>query len=174
MPSLKSIKLRISEKLRNPEYRVEFFAGLAQDEIAQQIKSLRATRKLRQVDVAEASGMKQSAVSRLEQADYSKWNFTTLLRLADALDARIRVVFEPAEDVISYYERMEAEAEQSPSEVDLNSLRNAEVLREHNRVQGYTSFPHPKPIEADRQSKAPLQFGGNLLKREAIDESDIR
>ena len=52
--------------------------------------------------------MKQSAVSRIEQADYSGWSFNTLFRVADALEARLMVSFEPVEDVIDWYRRKEA------------------------------------------------------------------
>jgi len=47
--------------------------------------------------------MKQSAVSRIEQANYSGWNFKTLARIADSLDARLRIVLEASEDVIARY-----------------------------------------------------------------------
>lgn len=115
MTLLKSIKLRIAEKLKDKGYRREFFRGLAEDEVAQQIRSLRKKRGLLQKDIAEQTGMKQSAVSRLEQAEYSRWGFPTLLRIANTLDARIRIIFEPAEDVIKHYERLEAASEASPA-----------------------------------------------------------
>ncbi len=105
MNSLKSISLDIGEKLKDRAYRSAFFKAWAQDEVALQIKWFRKKRNLRQVDLAEKTGMKQSAVSRLEQAEYSRWNFFTLLRLAEALDARVRVILEPAEDVIAKYEK---------------------------------------------------------------------
>lgn len=62
---------------------------------------------MRQVDLAKISKMKQSAISRVEQAAYSRWTFTTLLRIADALDARARIVLDAAEDVIAEYEQRE-------------------------------------------------------------------
>jgi transcriptional regulator with XRE-family HTH domain len=81
----------------------------AQEEIAQQIRQLRERQGLRQVDLAKKAKMKQSAVSRIEQAGYSAWTFKTLLRVADALDAQLRVVFEAADDVIARYAREEQE-----------------------------------------------------------------
>ena len=129
MSSLKFIKLRISEKLRDPMYRAEFFANLAQDEIAEQILALRKKRKLRQVDVADSTGMKQSAISRLEQADYSKWNFATLLRLANALDARVRVTFQPSEDVIAHYEEVEAATALPSGATDICTAREMNAER---------------------------------------------
>lgn len=62
---------------------------------------------MRQTDLAKAARMKQSAVSRIEQAEYSRWGFNTLIRIADALDARVRIQFEAAEDVIEEYEKQD-------------------------------------------------------------------
>jgi hypothetical protein len=53
--------------------------------------------------------MTQSSVSRIEQADYSGWTFRTLLRIADTLGARLRVTFQPLEDVLAEYRQAEEE-----------------------------------------------------------------
>ncbi|KKN61938.1 hypothetical protein LCGC14_0517070 [marine sediment metagenome] len=97
---LSSIKLGIADKLKDRGYRHRFFRGHAQDEVASRIKELREFRKLRQTDLAERCDMKQSAVSRIEQASYSRWNIDTLWRLAEALDVRMRITFEPMESVV--------------------------------------------------------------------------
>ncbi len=98
---------RLATELKQPSFRRRFFRAQAEEEIAQQIRELRETRKLRQVDLAAKAAMKQSAVSRIEQASYSAWTFKTLLRVAEALDAQLRVGFEAAEDVIARYEAEE-------------------------------------------------------------------
>ncbi len=102
---------RLAEKLRNADYRRRFFRLRAQEEIAQQIRTLREKRGLRQVDFAKKAKMKQSAVSRIEQASYSGWTFKTLLRVADALDAQVKVSFEAADNVIERYAHEEGECE---------------------------------------------------------------
>ena len=107
MKLLKSIDLALGKKLKDREYRSVFFEEWATDEVAEQIRRLRKFRRLRQEDVAAATGMKQSAISRIEKSEYSRWNFHTLLRIAQALDARVRVIFETAEDVIGQYEAAE-------------------------------------------------------------------
>lgn len=95
------VRLDLADQLRNdPEFRAEFFKLAADETIASQIRYLRELRDMRQVDLADATGMKQSAISRLEKADYASWNYNTLLRIAKALDARVKITFEPAEDVI--------------------------------------------------------------------------
>lgn len=98
------IKSRLAAKLKQLKFRRRFFRARAQEEIAQQIRELRERRKLRQIDLAKNAKMKQSAISRIEQVGYSAWTFKTLLRVADALDAQVRVIFEASEDVIARYE----------------------------------------------------------------------
>jgi hypothetical protein len=44
--------------------------------------------------------MKQPAISRSEQADYQNWNLNTLRIIAEAQDARIRVLIEAVEDIL--------------------------------------------------------------------------
>lgn len=113
MALLSSIKLNIAKKIEeDKEYRKRFFRGQAEDEIAISIKGLREKRKKRQIDLANEAGMKQSAVSRIEQSDYCGWSLKTLFRIADALDARLRVIFEPSEAVIEQYKKMESEIDQ--------------------------------------------------------------
>lgn len=108
MTSISLVKLNIAKKLReNKSFKERFFRGQTQDEIAMGIRSLREKRKMRQIGLAKKCGMKQSAISRIEQADYSGWSFSTLLRVADALDARLQVIFEPGEIVIDRYEQNE-------------------------------------------------------------------
>jgi transcriptional regulator with XRE-family HTH domain len=110
MSMLSTIRLNLAERLKNRVFRRKYFRTQSQHDVAQQIRELRTKRELRQVDLARDAKMQQSAVSRIEQADYSSWTFTTLLRVADALDARVRVFFEPAEDVIKDYEMREQES----------------------------------------------------------------
>jgi len=117
MPSLTPIKLGLSERIaKDKSFRNRFFRGQAQDEIAMSIVSLRKLRAKRQIDLATEAGMKQSAISRIEQANYSKWSLTTLWRVAEALDSRLRVTFEPVEGVIEHYKEKERELENQQRE----------------------------------------------------------
>jgi transcriptional regulator with XRE-family HTH domain len=121
MPLLSSIKLDIAKKIEeDKDYRKRFFRGQAEDEIAISIRALREKRKKRQIDLANEAGMKQSAISRIEQSDYCGWSLKTLFRIADALDARLRVIFEPAETVIEQYKKMESEIDRDESCAELH------------------------------------------------------
>lgn len=108
MDYTKPIELGIAEKLKKDEgYRRAFFRASATDSIALQIRQLRKLRVLKQAELAEAADMKQSAVSRIEQAEYSSWTFNTLWRVAEALNARLIVRFQPIESAIKEYEMSE-------------------------------------------------------------------
>ncbi len=108
-----SIDLNLPEKLRDRAYRLKFFWAETSAKIAAQLIALRKRRGLNQTQVAELVGTKQPAISRAEQADYQHWNVKTLRSYAEALDARVRVLIEPSEDVIHEYE-----ADKTPAVVD--------------------------------------------------------
>lgn len=104
MDFIPSIDLNIPEKLRDAEYRRQFFLAETSANIAKQLIGLRKLRDLSQATLAEKIGTKQSGISRVESADYSNWSFNTLRKIAEILDARLRIVIEPAEDVLHEYE----------------------------------------------------------------------
>jgi transcriptional regulator with XRE-family HTH domain len=152
MASISPIKLNIAKRLKEDKgYRKRFFRGQTQDEIAMGLRSLREKRRKRQTDLAKESGMKQSAISRIEQAEYSGWSFTTLLRVADALDARLRVIFEPAEIVIERYEQNETLAKaEARTEVELGNFYFASAIeREIDRKELIPPIEIPR--EYDKQ-----------------------
>jgi len=70
-------------------------AGEAWD-VALQIAALRQEAGLSQKDLAKRLKTSQQQISRLESPGYEGHSLNTLRRVAEALDARVRVVFEPA------------------------------------------------------------------------------
>ena len=140
MQQLRSIRLKLFEKLHNKRYRDSFFEQEFLDDNATSIRQLRKLRKMRQIDVASATGMKQSAVSRLEQAEYSSWTCKTLLRLAQALDAKIAIRWIPAEIAIEQYKFLD---DQDDDTAVLNKARMDESRAHTNRPEFYPiSFSH--------------------------------
>lgn len=113
--ALTTIDLGLKELFRDPERRHEFFKSITQDQIASQIKELRKKRDLTQQTFAAKVDMKQSAVSRIERADYSSWTLRTLFRVASALDARWKMILEPVEDAVSEIEQLEETADDGVS-----------------------------------------------------------
>jgi transcriptional regulator with XRE-family HTH domain len=108
MATERTIDLDISKRLKeDDEFRKGYFRALSRNEMAAQIIKLRKMRKMRQRDLADAVDTRQSAISRLEKADYASWNFQTLLGIAEALNARLHIQLEPSEDVIAQYRQYE-------------------------------------------------------------------
>ena len=107
-----SIWLGDCETIENTEG--DFFGENDPAKIAAALIHLRKRRGLNQKQVAEITRTKQPAISRAEQADYQNWNLNTLRSIADALDARVRVLIEPSEDIIREYD--DANASPQPEE----------------------------------------------------------
>jgi transcriptional regulator with XRE-family HTH domain len=129
-----SIDLNLPERLRDRAYRLKFFWAETSAKIAAQLIALRKRRGLNQTQLAKLVGTKQSAISRAEQADYQIWNINSIRNIAEALDARVRVLIEPSEDVIQEYEGDKtASTEQITSQareyLDLISLSQSLGLR---------------------------------------------
>jgi transcriptional regulator with XRE-family HTH domain len=143
---IKPISLDIAPRLENRRFRERFLATLARDEIAAQIRQLRLRRGFKtQTDFAKEVGMQQSAVSRIEQSDYSGWTFRTLLKVAFALKARLRITLEPIEDVIEMAKRSEqAAALNVTSESDAQGI-DGESFSDHETTSAAELFEEVQP-----------------------------
>lgn len=86
----------LEEQLQDQAFAACFKrAGEAWD-VALQISALRRHAGLSQKDLAKLLKTSQQQISRLESPGYEGHTLATLRRVADALHARVRVVFEPA------------------------------------------------------------------------------
>jgi len=86
----------LEEQLQDPTFAVRFErAGEAWD-VALQIAALRQQAGLSQKELAKLLKTSQQQISRLESPGYEGHSLTMLRRVATALHARVRVVFEPA------------------------------------------------------------------------------
>ena len=89
--------LYLEEQLKDSAFAARFKdAGEAWD-VALQIIALRQQAGLSQKDLAKLLKTSQQQISRLESPSYEGHSLSTLRRVADALHARLRVVFEPGE-----------------------------------------------------------------------------
>lgn len=101
---LSDIDLNLEERLSDPEFRREWFRAELEDAVPEAYRNLRIRRGITQAELARRMGTKQPAICRFEQSDEAVWQFDFLLRLAEAMDARLRVIVEAAEDVLGEYE----------------------------------------------------------------------
>lgn len=85
----------LDEQLQDPAFAARFErAGEAWD-VALQIAALREQAGVSQKALARTLQTSQQQISRLESPSYEGHSLTTLRRIAEALHARVRVVFEP-------------------------------------------------------------------------------
>jgi|SRR5579872_1405440 len=84
----------LRRELRDAEYSEGYSESFLNSYIATQIKVIREQRGMKQVDLAREMGTTQTAVSRIENVNYSAWNIRTLKKLARAFRVRLRVSFE--------------------------------------------------------------------------------
>lgn len=107
MAQLHSIDLRVAERLKDREFRKEWFRAELETSVPEQFRDLREYREYTQSELAERASMKQSAISRFEVQRIANWKLETLLRLADALDAQLEIRLVRAEEVIAKFAREE-------------------------------------------------------------------
>jgi len=86
----------LEEHLRDPTFASRFErAGEAWD-VALQLAALRQKAGLSQKDLARRLKTSQQQISRLESPGYEGHSLSMLRRVARVLNAKVRVVFEPA------------------------------------------------------------------------------
>jgi transcriptional regulator with XRE-family HTH domain len=76
------------------EYRHAYADEILNLSVCTQIRALREQQKMKQGELARAIGTTQTAISRIENVNYSAWNIRTLKKIAEALDLRLRITFE--------------------------------------------------------------------------------
>jgi len=88
----------LEKQMKDPAFAARFEqAGEAWD-IALQLAALRQQAGLSQKELARRLKTSQQHISRLESPGYEGHSLTNLRRVARALNARVRVVFEPDDE----------------------------------------------------------------------------
>jgi transcriptional regulator with XRE-family HTH domain len=88
----------LEDQLKDPAFAARFRrAGEAWD-VALQIAALREQAGLSQKELAKILRTSQQQISRLESPGYEGHSLSMLRRVAEALHAKVRVVFEPEGD----------------------------------------------------------------------------
>lgn len=91
------IRLKISEELKDRGYRKRFFRRQGQGLAAMYIRGLLKKRNMTQYDLSKKSKLKEWVIYSVCMGTYG---FKPLFRIAEALDARLRIIFDPSEDII--------------------------------------------------------------------------
>ena len=88
------------ERAQNPAHRDEVQALMTEIDVRQDLIALREASGLTQAQLAERLGVQQPLISKLEGGGTKDVKLSTLVRVAAALDARIRIKFEK-DDAVS-------------------------------------------------------------------------
>lgn len=142
---LRSIDLKLRDRLKVREFRRQWYRAQLEANVPDMFRNLREQRDMTQKDLAEHADMKQSAISRFEKSDEANWNFETLLKLADALDAQLMVSLVRSEDVIANYER----SEKGSANPSASAIREA-----HSRSMTGSAFESLDSLEVAQQGGA--------------------
>ncbi|MBI3920353.1 MAG: helix-turn-helix transcriptional regulator [Armatimonadetes bacterium] len=84
----------LAEQMKDPEFAARFERANEDWDIALQLTTLRQQAGLSQKELARRVGTSQQQISRLESANYEGHSLSTLRRIAQVLDAKVRVVFD--------------------------------------------------------------------------------
>lgn len=154
---------RLRERFKNPEYRRAYVDSFSDSFLATQIKVLREQRKLTQHELADRAGVRQSQVSKWENANNSSWQIRTLKNLARALDLVLVVRFESFGRMVPEIESFGREALERPSFGDDPVFNSAEVeatigVVTEEDYQDMTAVPDRLPVFAAMLSSVNYSF----------------
>ena len=161
---------RLTALSESKPYRDSYVSSRVRSLIAYQIRALRQKRHLSQEEFATRTGLKQSAVSRLEDPEYGTVTVSTVLQVALALDVAVLVQF------CSYPEFLQRTADVSPRALMVENIYESVLLPE-----AYSPVASSKTTDSiirfdDRrgppgpgaaQNSRPILNGGSLTGRAA-------
>jgi transcriptional regulator with XRE-family HTH domain len=140
-------------RLNNAEYRAAFVSSLINSTIAYQIRGLRKKNDLDQAELGALTGMKQTAISRLENPDYGNLSVNTLKRIAKALDVGLIVRFAPYSDIVRWRLSM-SQADMAPPSFARDRMMHAGIQAffhgdTHTTVRPIRSNTGPGQLTSD-------------------------
>jgi transcriptional regulator with XRE-family HTH domain len=106
---------QLKEEFADPDYRAAYAESFVDAWIALQIRIIREQRGMTQKDLAEALHTTQTAISRLENVNYSGRTIGTLKNVAKAFDCRLKVSFETYGSLIGEAEKFSPEYLRRPN-----------------------------------------------------------
>ena len=91
----KSFRTSLKERLRDPEFRVEWEALEPEFQVAKAMLDCRDAKGITQEQLAEITGIDQGDISKLENGNANP-SLRTLKRLASGLGMKVKLEFVPA------------------------------------------------------------------------------
>jgi len=90
---VRTFKSRLSEDLKDPEFRAHYQEERLALMLAMKIAKLREKKGLSQQQLAKLMGTSQQAISRIESGEYEGFTFKTLEKLAEATGTQLKIEF---------------------------------------------------------------------------------
>jgi|NGEPerStandDraft_6_1074524.scaffolds.fasta_scaffold22249_2 transcriptional regulator with XRE-family HTH domain len=162
---------QLRHELRDAEYSEGYTESFLNAYIATQTKVIREQRGLTQSQLAGLMGTTQTAISRIENVNYSAWNIKTLKKLARALHVRLKVSFETygslPDEVLSFgrenLERVGREHDPGLwSDAPAESIREAVAANQRETLAQYAARAKDLMDVAPAASQ-PVIFAGPLF-----------
>lgn len=85
------------QRSKDPKHRIDVDALLTEMNLTQDLVALRVERELTQTELADRLGVKQPVIAKLEGEAGKDIKLSTLLKVAAALGARVKIDFEKYE-----------------------------------------------------------------------------
>lgn len=129
-------KIKLLAKLRDKEYRNAYVEEKVATSLPFQIRALREQpdRDWSQAELGRRAGMRQNAISRLEDAESGTPSISTLLRLARAFDVALLVKFVPFSKLLHEFADLSSEALSAQSfEQEIHELERDAVSTAYAR-----------------------------------------
>jgi len=86
-------KSLFAKKMENPKFRAIYEEVAAEMNIGEQIAKLRHQAKMSQSELAKKVSTSRTAIARYESGYYSRYNLSTLIRIARALNKRLKITY---------------------------------------------------------------------------------
>ena len=90
---IRTFKSRLSEDLKDPEFRTHYQEERQALILEMKIAKLREKKGLSQQELAKLMRTSQQAVSRIESGDYEGFTLKTLEKIAEATGTRLKIEF---------------------------------------------------------------------------------
>ena len=91
MKKERTLRNRLKEDLKNPEFRKAFNEEEIYASLAIQVAKIRQKKKLTQIELAGRLHTTQQTISRLEDIHNKSYSLQTLIKLAGALDKKLKI-----------------------------------------------------------------------------------
>jgi DNA-binding XRE family transcriptional regulator len=90
---VRTFKSRLSEDLKDPEFRAHYQEERQALKLTMKIIKLREKKGLSQHELAKLMGTSQQAISRIESGEYEGFTFKTLEKIAEATGTQLKIEF---------------------------------------------------------------------------------